>query len=84
MIVLGVDPGLATLGWGVIEADGEAAPGGLWLYSDHAAADLSRPPARSGRICAAAQRYRPDEIAFEEFFRAQRDHGADRGRGDGA
>ncbi len=73
MIVLGVDPGLATLGWGVIEADR-----GRQRLVDYGCI-LTMPqqtfPERLRKIGEDTrrllQRYRPDEIAFEELFFAR-------------
>lgn len=86
MIVLGVDPGLATLGWGVIEAErGRQRLVDYGCILTTPAAVLSRPPVPDRRdMRALLRQYRPEEIAFEElFFGAQCDHGAHRGRGKG-
>ena len=70
MRVLGIDPGLATLGWGVVEA-GSTHP----VYI--ACGVITTPPDMrfQDRLNAIQQRleellaeYRPDEIAFEELF----------------
>ena len=58
MIVLGVDPGLATLGWGVIEAER-----GSQRLVDYGCI-LTTPR-------ALLRQYRPEEIAFEELFFAR-------------
>lgn len=70
MRVLGIDPGLATMGWGVIESDG---------YKDHliqygALETYPRDtfPTRLGSLYAGVKglldTFKPDEIAFEELF----------------
>ena len=68
--LLGLDPGLRTTGWGVIEADGNRLV--------HVADGAVRPPAegslaaRLAALRAALARvidtYRPDEAAVEETF----------------
>lgn len=86
MIVLGVDPGLATLGWGVIEAER-----GRQRLVDYGCILTTPQQSFPDRLCqigrdmrALLRQYRPEEIAFEElFFGAQCDHGAHRGRGKG-
>lgn len=73
MIVLGIDPGLATMGWGVIES----LQGSQRLIE--AGAIITTPkqtlPDRLKQIMADMQalllRFRPEEIAFEELFFAK-------------
>jgi len=73
MIVLGIDPGLATLGWGVIEAQ----PGRQKLvdYGCILTTPDQRLPERLKQIGedmqALLQKYQPDEIAVEELFFAK-------------
>ena len=70
MIILGIDPGLATLGYGVIEAD----RGNYRLIQFGTV--ITRPgQSMPQRLNAAFQSvdqlmetYRPDEVAFEELF----------------
>ena len=73
MIVLGVDPGLATLGWGVIEA--ERGKQRLVEYGCILTTPQQTFPDRLRQIGqdmrALLSRYRPDEIAFEELFFAR-------------
>lgn len=73
MIVLGVDPGLATLGWGVIEADRGRQR--LVDYGCILTVPQQTFPERLQKIGEDTrrllQRYRPDEIAFEELFFAR-------------
>lgn len=73
MIVLGIDPGLAILGWGVLETDGHKL-----LLKDYGTVrtEAGTPlPLRLRAIQAGVQnviaQYRPDEIAFEELFFAR-------------
>lgn len=73
MIVLGIDPGLATLGWGVIDAGG-----GKQRLVDYGCI-LTTPaltlPQRllsiQTEMGALLTRYQPKEIAFEELFFAR-------------
>lgn len=73
MIVLGIDPGLATLGWGVIEA--ERGRQRLVDYGCILTTPQQRFPERLRQIGEDMQRllktYQPDEIAFEELFFAK-------------
>lgn len=70
MIVLGIDPGYAILGYGVIEAEGMKLRavdcGVIETKSD------MRFPERLERLFAGTraliERFRPDHIAFEELF----------------
>lgn len=71
--ILGIDPGLATLGWGVIEAE----PGRQRLvdYGCILTTPDMRLPERLVQIQTEIQallaRYGPEEIAFEELFFAK-------------
>ena len=73
MIILGIDPGLATLGWGVIEAK----PGREQLieYGCILTTPKQRFPERlkqiGGDMRALLERFQPEEIAFEELFFAK-------------
>ena len=73
MIVLGIDPGLATLGWGVIEA--ERGRQRLVDYGCILTTPQQRFPERLRQIGEDMQRllktYQPDESAFEELFFAK-------------
>ena len=73
MIVLGIDPGLATLGWGVIEAERGAQR--LVGYGCIITTPQQRLPERLSQIQTdigtLLLRYRPEEIAFEELFFAK-------------
>ena len=70
MVILGIDPGLATLGWGVIDAQ----PGRQRLieYGCILTTPDQRFPERLKQIGedmrALLQRFQPEEIAFEELF----------------
>ena len=73
MVILGIDPGLATLGWGVIDAQ----PGRQRLieYGCILTTPDQRFPERLKQIGedmrALLQRFQPEEIAFEELFFAR-------------
>ena len=71
MRTLGIDPGTATMGWGVVEDDGE---GGLRLV-DFGALTTSKDLPLAQRLqllhrglVEVIARYRPDAAAVEELF----------------
>lgn len=73
MIILGIDPGLATLGWGVIESDKGRQR--LIDYGCIITTPGQRFPERLKQIGnemrVLLNRYQPEEIAFEELFFAR-------------
>ena len=73
MRLLGIDPGLATLGWGVIEAEGGRQR--LIQYGCILTTPQQRLPDRLKQIGEDMRDlltlYQPDEIAFEELFFAK-------------
>ena len=73
MIVLGIDPGLATLGWGVVEAEGGRQR--MVAYGCILTTPKQRLPERLLQIREEMQAlltlYQPDEVAFEELFFAK-------------
>jgi crossover junction endodeoxyribonuclease RuvC len=73
MIILGIDPGLATLGWGVVES--ERSSQRLLDYGCILTTPDRSLPQRLLLIQAGLQalltRYNPAEIAFEELFFAK-------------
>ena len=73
MIILGIDPGLATLGWGVIEA--ERGRQRLVNYGCILTTPQQRFPERLKQIGEdmrmLLENYKPEEIAFEELFFAK-------------
>lgn len=73
MIVLGIDPGLATLGWGVIEV-----AGGRQRLIDYGCILTTPDQSLPNRLLCIQNdmgtliaQYKPDEIAFEELFFAK-------------
>ena len=70
MRVLGIDPGLATLGWGVIEVEGSRYR--LVQYGTLDTYPRDTFPTRLGSLYAGMKglldTFKPDEIAFEELF----------------
>ena len=70
MRILGIDPGLATMGWGVIEADGYREK--LVQYGALITYPRDTFPVRLRCIYQGVQEllktFQPDEIAFEELF----------------
>lgn len=73
MIVLGIDPGLATLGWGVVESERGRQRliqyGCILTVPQQSFPDRLKQIGREMR--ALLQMYKPDEIAFEELFFAK-------------
>ena len=70
MRILGIDPGLATLVWGVIEAEGSRIR--LVQYGTLDTYPRDTFPTRLGSLYAGVkgliETFKPDEIAFEELF----------------
>lgn len=70
MRVLGIDPGLATMGWGVIESDGYKDR--LIQYGALETYPRDTFPTRLGSLYTGVKglldTFKPDEIAFEELF----------------
>lgn len=70
MRILGIDPGLATLGWGVIEAEGSRIR--LIQYGTLDTYPRDTFPTRLGSLYAGIKglldTFKPEEIAFEELF----------------
>ena len=70
MRVLGIDPGLATMGWGVIESDGYRDR--LIQYGALETYPRDTFPTRLGSLYTGVKglldTFRPDEIAIEELF----------------
>ena len=73
MIILGVDPGLATIGWGVIESDGHKHR--LLQYGALTTGAKSALPIRLRSIYEGIRQliemFSPDHIAVEELFFAR-------------
>ena len=71
MIILGIDPGLATLGYGVIEKDArgnsKAVDYGVILTPKEEALPVRLALLEQG-LTKVLEKYRPDEIAIEELF----------------
>lgn len=71
MIILGIDPGLATTGFGVVKKDER----GVFSALDYGVVTTSKDETLPVRLAAlergvnaVIEKYRPDEIAFEELF----------------
>ena len=71
MIILGIDPGLATMGFGVIQRDDR----GIFTALDYGVITTPKEENLPVRLAilergvnAVLDRYRPEEIAFEELF----------------
>jgi len=71
--ILGIDPGLATMGWGVIETDGHKHR--LVQYGTLGTPAGQPVPVRLRSIFLGVEQliatYQPDHIAFEELFFAK-------------
>ena len=71
--ILGIDPGLQTTGFGVIESDGRCS---AYIHSGNIRADRAKTkidmPQRLGlifrKLTEVIEQYQPDEVAVEEVF----------------
>ena len=70
MIILGIDPGFAIVGWGVIEANrGQVRPIAFGAITTPAHTPFeSRLLTIEEDLCAIIEKYKPDEMAIEELF----------------
>lgn len=73
MIVLGIDPGLATIGFGVLEYNNKEK-----VVLDYGVVETSKDEGIPQRLCLIEkgivqliEKYKPDEIAIEELFFAR-------------
>ena len=70
MRILGIDPGLATLGWGVVETDGRRNhlldTGAVITSPDRSMPERLHKIFKD--VSALCERFQPDEIVFEELF----------------
>ena len=71
MIIMGIDPGLATLGYGIIEKDDKGAckmiDCGVVVTPKDEGLPVRLAMLEEG-ICKILDKYNPDEIAMEELF----------------
>ncbi len=70
MIILGIDPGLATVGWGVVESVcGNVRPIAYGAITTPAHTDIeARLLMIQNDIETIIEKYKPDEMAIEELF----------------
>ena len=70
MYILGIDPGLATVGWGIIESvKGRIRPVAYGAITTPAHTDIeSRLLIIQNDIEALINKYKPEEMAIEELF----------------
>ena len=70
MIILGIDPGLAIVGWGILEADrGKVRPIAYGAIRTPAHTDIeSRLLMIQNDLESLIEKYHPDEMAIEELF----------------
>lgn len=70
MIILGIDPGLAIVGWGIIESErGNVRPIAYGAITTPAHTDIeARLLMIQNDLETIIKRYKPDEMAVEELF----------------
>ena len=70
MVILGIDPGLAIVGWGVLEANrGNIRPLAYGAIRTPAHTDVeSRLLTIQNDLKSIIEKYKPDEMAVEELF----------------
>jgi crossover junction endodeoxyribonuclease RuvC len=70
MIILGIDPGIATVGWGALKYEGSKfAPLGFGIIKTEAGKTLqSRLVSVAAGIERLIAKYKPDDAAIEELF----------------
>ena len=68
MIVLGIDPGLATLGWGVIETDGMKAVDYGVIKTDKGKETIERLAEIDADIRELIKQYNPAKIGMEKLY----------------
>ena len=70
MVILGIDPGIATVGFGVIQTDGaKAVPVRYGVISTPAGMRLAqRLSLIYNDMCMLIDTFKPDVIAIEELF----------------
>lgn len=73
MIVLGIDPGLANTGWGVIETLGSVARARAYgcIHSEASEPLHERLGAICSQLAAVIERYQPSSVAIEDIFFGQ-------------
>ncbi len=73
MIIMGIDPGLGTTGWAIIEGSGETPA--LLAYGAIHTRPAEQMPIRLLAICQRVgevlSEYRPDEVVIEDVFMAR-------------
>lgn len=69
-VIMGIDPGLAHTGWGVVEVSGpKVAPIAYGCIETEAAWDLAfRLGVIYDKVIAAFERYQPSELSIEEIY----------------
>ena len=70
MIILGIDPGLAIVGWGILSSDrGRVKPIAFGAITTPAHTDIeARLLMIQNDLETLIEKYRPDEMAIEELF----------------
>ena len=69
-IIMGIDPGLANTGWGIIEESGSKKRALAYGCISTAAEDDTAQRLKSihDQICAVIERYQPTELGIESIF----------------
>lgn len=70
MRIIGIDPGLATIGWGIIDTNGsrhKAVDYGAIITPPHTPIE-NRLSMISSELSALLEKYKPDAMAVEELF----------------
>lgn len=72
-VILGIDPGYAILGWGVVLASGsEVKPLGYGVIETDKAEEMGQRLATiNEELIKVIEKYQPDDIAIEELFFAK-------------
>ncbi len=70
MVILGIDPGLANTGWGVIETRGSQCRARAYgcIHTEKSQGMPRRLKTIHDEIAAVIARYAPEEVAIEEIF----------------
>ena len=70
MVILGIDPGLANTGWGVVESRGSQCRARAYgcIHTEKSQGMPHRLKTIHDEIAAVIARYSPQEVAIEEIF----------------
>ena len=70
MVILGIDPGFARVGWGVVESDKKQVTSNKFgcIETSKNIDSQERLVAVYKEVCALIKKYKPDTLAIEELF----------------